>query len=784
VAAVLPCISVAVRALDLVTTNDVPSLREMQAPPPFRGALISPPEQHDRERPRPWYIEGRVDHELGPTLYTQSGGVGAVIRITHASRFARVRWLAAVACVAASLTASAQTKKTPSGTDYAPPRNPWFADHNAPRELTAKQMGRLAEHAFAALRSGKFPRLDDSTLNTPASSIVFVSWARERIPTRVAVGTGGDLVAAVEDATRRLQQIYGASEGAVTAVKLDVVQHVRADDTFVSRQSSIPNPSLVGIAFTPVSGFAFIPEQLVGYGWVSPRGQLATHRISLHFAETEQWTEVNKWGKVASFPAEQTVSLFESQSIYFDGNQHTSLFRGHRLRSNVNRDDIVQAASRLGDFLVRNCSDDGQLKVDLPHWELPPDGDIPFRDQAATVLGMTRLARLLKRKDLAVCARRLGARLVRDLQPYGNDAQALCLVETRRTFLDANSWLVLALLELRGGGDTRQLDRTLSRLGRFLLRQRQPDGQLVCERNHPSGKINPRVSLSASSIAIIALVRLYEATGQRTFLEAASAAMESIIHAYVEGREMGRLPSDAGLLEAMDALYTFTRNESLVGHSQRLALAILAKQAIPSSTVAAKETGDMDSAAAQTLILLAERSSRRMVPDLLGSMEGNPSATLAAERTRSLLAAARLLRDAGKTAASAGILANLKPTQMFQLAAQLDAPSAMYLDGSEAYIGSFRDHVLAYGLALRCQAVQLLGLLDAAEMLARAPDGAFPSDPRVDEAIAKAQALASRFPRVLGSQGRVRAADTQFQLRNSRVVPESVPVAQPKRGGF
>lgn len=707
-----------------------------------------------------------------------------MIRIIHASRFACARRLAAVACVAASLIASAQTKKTPSGTDYAPPRSPWFADHNAPRELTARQMGRLAEHAFAALRSGKFPHLDDSTLNAPTPSIVFVSWARDRTPTRVAAGTGDNLVAAVEDATRRLQQIYGASEGAVTAVKLDVVQYVRVDNTFASRQSSIPDPSLVGIAFTPVSGFAFIPEQLIGYGWASPQGQLATHRISLHFAETEQWTEVNKWGKVASFPAGQTVSLFESQSIYFDGNQHTTLFRGHRLRSDVNRDDIVQAASLLGDFLVRNCSDDGQVKVNLPHWELPPDGEIPFRDQAATVLGMARLARLLKRKDLAVCARRLGARLVRNLQPYGNDAQALCLVETRRTFLDANSWLVLALLELRGGGDTRQLDRTLTRLGRFLLRQRQPDGQLVCERNHPSGRINTRISLSASSVAIIALVRLYEASGQRTFLEAASAALASIIQAHIEGREMDRLPRDAGLLEAMDALYTFTRNESLVGHAQRLALAILTKQAIPSSIVAARETGDMDSAAARTLILLAERSSSRMIPDLLGSMDGNPSATLAAERTRSLLAAARLLRDAGKTAASASILADLKPTQMFQLAAQLDAPSTMYLEGSAAYIGSFRDHVLAYGLALRCQAVQLLGLLDAAEMLARAPDGAFPSDSRVDEAIAKAQALVSHFPLVLGAQGRARVADSQFQLQNTRAVPKTVPVAQPKRGGF
>jgi hypothetical protein len=690
-------------------------------------------------------------------------------------------------CVAVSWTVLGQGKPPAAAPLPEVPRTPWFADHHSPRPLTLQQMGRLAEHAFDALRSGTVPRLEDAILQASHSSIVFVSCARHDTPTQVAVGTGAALAAAVEDAVQRLLQTHGASEGAVSAVKLDVVQYVRAKNTFAVRESLVPTSSLVGIAFTPLSGFAFIPEQLVGWGWATTRGQLSPHRISLHFAETEQWTEVNKWGKVASFPAGQTVSLFESQSVYFAGGRAIPLFRGHPLRTDVNRDDIVHAVSRLGDFLVQSTSAEGAIEVDLPHWEVPPDGEIPFRDQAATAYGMARLARLLKRKDLSACARRMGARLVREvreLQPYGNDAQALCLVETQRTFLDANAWLVLALLELRGEGNTPELDRTLTKLGRFLLRQRQPDGELVCERSHPSGKIHPRTSVSASAVAVSALVRLYEETGQRVFLEAASKAMEAIVNLHVEKRPMERLPRGAGLLEAMDALYTFTRHEPLVGYAQRIALGILARQAVPSSTAAAKKTDDMDSAAAQTLILLAEHSSSKMVPDFLGSMDSTPSANLAAERTRSLLAGARLLRDAGKTAASESILASVKLTLMFQLSAQLDAPSTMYLDDPEAYAGSFRGHVLAYGLDLRCQALQLLSLLDAAELLGRAPDGAFPRDSGVEEAIGKAQALIGRFPRALGVQVRPRTPDPQHQLQNTRAVPKRVPAGKPRRRGF
>jgi hypothetical protein len=115
-----------------------------------------------------------------------------------------------------------------------------------------------------------------------------------------------------------------------------------------------------------------------------------------------------------------------------------------------------------------------------------------------------------------------------------------------------------------------------------------------------------------------------------------------------------------------------------------------------------------------------------------------------------LTTAARLLRDTDRDIAAARILADRQATLAFQLQAQVDAPSAMYLSNPRDYLGGFRDHCLDYGFALSCQATQMLSLLAVyRQMTATAAQAVPAASDRYREACQAVAGEMCRFPRVL-----------------------------------
>ncbi|OGV64548.1 MAG: hypothetical protein A3K19_01285 [Lentisphaerae bacterium RIFOXYB12_FULL_65_16] len=648
--------------------------------------------------------------------------------------------------------AGAEKPAQPQAPTAAPPVL-WFDAITGPLALDTAGADVLCRTIYSNLQSGRvdtaaLARLDPSG----APRAVFLSWSDGEATARVFFGLGTGLAAAVQSACQNVAT-SGMPGASLRWLKVDVVQYAYPTGDFVTRESSIPMPSLVGIAFAPQSGFAFLPEQLVGWKLVDPHGNLLVHRIADLFTVAEQFSQLGKWSSISSFSGPQWVTLFECQSYFCDGTRVEPLFRGHRCFGDLTPDVLLAAAGHGGDFLVKWCNDKGLFAVRFPEWQADSLETVAVSDQASAALALLELYEIDKRPETLGGARRALQALLACLKPSGADGKAACLVQDGQAALEANAMALLALLKYGELASNANVSKHVTRLGYYLLRQRQPGGVLVCGRSYPSGKIDPSMSLTGASVAIVAFVRMYEKTNQTVFLDAARESMTWLRAEQVGKRELDALPQDAWFVRALDSVFTYDRDPELVTTTERIALAIMASQTwgFP-------------------------------FPDFLGSINSHPSATLAAQRALALATAARLLHDNDRDIAADKIVADLQTTLAFQLQAQADAPSAMYLPKPQDYLGGFRDHCLDFGFALSCQSAQMFSLLAVYRQAKASPEAALLLTDRYREARQTATAALSRFPRALPSLNRRPGPATQGQGPQATPPPrQQLPDPPPAR---
>ena len=631
----------------------------------------------------------------------------------------------------------------------APSTAPWFDSIEMPVALSQTAGTQLCKAIHAGLNGdGRSPDSADSMPSQAGARIVFITAGThsQRGPV-IGVGSGRNLADAVSDAYDKTRAAW-AGRGDMRWLKLDIVQHVYRTDSFVIGQSPVPLPSLTGIAFGAAAGFAFLPEQLIAWDFVSPDRRLYKHRIGQSLAAEEKWQDVGKWGGISSFANTQSVYFFECQSFFSDGAKAEPLFRGHRLFRDLTAADLLERARAAGTFLTKWCSQDGAFTfqwqaeatgftLNRPVWQTGPDEKIPLRDHAEAALALARLKKAADTPEFLHASRRTLEHILTFLRPYGNDARAGCLVEGFRSTLEANAMTVLALLEYREAAGSFEYREALAKLALYILRQLQPDGTFVCERTYPADNISSVVSLPVSSLAAVALVRLYETTGRPAFLAGAQKALAILLKTYVEGRAMDRLPRDEWLLLALDQCFTYGRDEALTQAVEKIALAI--------------ET---------------DQTRAADFPDLVGSVNNSPSATIVAGRTRALAVAARLLRDTGRDKAAEKLIADTHLNLVFQLQAQMDEPVALYFATPADYLGAFRDHVMAFGFALHCQSQQILSLLAVWEQLQEQTGGEFPVNEHAADAFAAQQARLSTFPRYLPRDSRAAEDRSRLLIRD------------------
>ena len=155
------------------------------------------------------------------------------------------------------------------------------------------------------------------------------------------------------------------------------------------------------------------------------------------------------------------------------------------------------------------------------------------------------------------------------LVPFGDGG--LCVLDSGKIKLGGNGLALLALTELFSLRKDEDLLAAACRLGRYIVSEQQADGDFVHSRVLETGEVRDFRSDYYTGEALFGLVRLYEATGDRHWLDRVVFS-----EAKLRERDYGVEAQSHWMLYALDALFAVRPSAEYLEHAGRIAANILA----------------------------------------------------------------------------------------------------------------------------------------------------------------------------------------------------------------
>lgn len=665
--------------------------------------------------------------------------------------------LAAAAVTAAVSLAFAQDPKPAAAGEL------WFDRVTAPADMPLSVWEKAVLEIHTTLNRGALAaNFLDFVPPTPAPRVVFVTGAAADGKARTRFAAGASFREAASAAvTAALAE--GEPFRNHAWLKVDVVQHALMTADYQVRNTLLVQPTLVGLAFSKGSGFAFLPDLLTQGGLVTGLRLLDTDRAAEPILGGKGSPKrLGDWNLVASYTGPQVVTFFECLSFFTAGDGVQLLFRGHPVASPVTVDRLKDTAARAAEFLLQTQNARGEFTQAPGRWLVGgPVAHERLADQAGAVLALLEAQELLPAdKRLAAAAAKGIDCLLKNVQPFTFNPKAAYLTDGARVNLDDNAMAAIALARYEKTTRQNTYRASLQKLGLYLLAQLQPDRSLVGERLHPSGNLKAPAEITASAQTVLAFLRLYEITRESVYLDAAQQCLASAVNRWCVSREMDKLPLDAWLLLAVNEVFTYTHDKYLGREVERLVLA---------------------SETAQPLDV--------PFPDYLGGFDKSSAVTPVALRAAGLVAAADFLRDSRRPTAADKAAARAHLALMFQLQAQADTASMAHLPDAARWLGAFREDLLDYRFSLAGQYQNLLAVAVAANSMSRQQLTVLPLGKPQETALATARTQILTFPRCLPTQlpplpvlkdnpGTITPVDTSGQ--NVRRKPVEVKIATPE----
>ena len=334
----------------------------------------------------------------------------------------------------------------------------------------------------------------------------------------VSLGAGRGIVNAI------LQAVFAARTGTLTGegrrwAKLDIVQDVQSFRNF-NLSSPLPfDASLYGIALDRLSGAAFLPEELVsaeivGHNHrIDPGNLLALLREG---AGRQQVADLLRSGKL-------NVYRFGTTSVVFDGSSTFPLYRGHRMFTEVSKEELLDALRLSGRYLSRAVNQEGKFAYIYEPSVNDVRDDYNIIRHAGTILAMLELYQLTGDQELLNAGRRAINYLLRQAQPCPLKTEdTMCIVENGNTKLGGNALAALALAEYTTVTGDRSSVPVLLLLGNSIRSFQKESGEFFVQKlSVPAGKITSYESDYYPGEALFALTRIYKIDPSAAWLEAA-----------------------------------------------------------------------------------------------------------------------------------------------------------------------------------------------------------------------------------------------------------------------
>src|SRR5256714_7910773 len=412
-------------------------------------------------------------------------------------------------------------------------------------------------------------------------------------------------------------------------------------------------------------GVEGIAIQARGQTFYLPPSQLIAARIFADDADAQPAEELldraaNYLGIYDWRGAGVRLRRFRTVAFVEDRWQRTALeLTACGLRQEINRARLEQTARAGGDYLIRAMKADGSFHYFYdPTTEIAGEGDYNIVRHAGATIALLQLYEATREARYLEAARLALVFLQRRFRRAREADAVYVLDDDGKAKLGANGLALIALgLQMRL--DARSADRANARrLANLILRMQHRDGSFASYSALKDGP-HERASLYYPGEALLGLIELYRQTGGRRLLDAARRGADYLI---ARQRRMSRLPPDAWLMQALEALYSMTREPPLAAHAINLGEA-----------------------------MIGEQYTESQMPFYVGGYgPGVPRATPAASRAEGLLAAWRLARLTEDPRA-ARLAEALKLSARFQLSQQFNEENSYSLAHPERAAGGFRE---------------------------------------------------------------------------------------------
>ena len=676
----------------------------------------------------------------------------------------------------------------------------WFEQIKGPCSVSREDCARLAKELHKGLKRGMKPKaLAELAPEDGTPRIVFLTIGEDKWPCRTYIGSGYSLRDALEKAAdylyraekSRVEDLHNQlksmleqsrTEGGETAVgknwrvvvkdknqndmktegmtvsqdwierdkdpgawnwlKLEIVQYTRQAEGFQMEETRMALGSVVGLAFDVRAGFAFTPSQLTGRCLLTEERSLSARQVGDFLADTLNLLLLKNWMELCSMKQPQTVSLFELDSYFTDGETVTPLYRGHPYPSMTTADGCLKAAMECGKAVLA-CLDakDGILKVPFPDWFADDEkGREDLGSQAELVLAYCRLAAESGDKKWLDAAKLAFKPIVAGAVRYGAARQNLTIVEDEElpegsfavprkiSHLRTNALAALAMDEMANAmGDA--VDKVflndLRLLTAHIVLQAQPLGGFLQQRIIPSEEVklaslaDPTSRLEAEALATLAVYRGAQRYKEMAWMELADSSLDYLV-GELKRADIQQYPISPWLAEALICHYR--NGGDYMAEMTRLAV-----------------------------VADAARDARPILADHYGIVNDWPSMTAAAEHSwvLSVLAERFARRDEPERAKS--MLHSALPYLVFQMQGRMDFATASALARPIYYVNFFRDHLEDFGFDLNGQTTQILSLLRLRQIVKEHFGGEIPQDEaeKVNREIKALREMADVHPSVL-----------------------------------
>jgi hypothetical protein len=137
---------------------------------------------------------------------------------------------------------------------------------------------------------------------------------------------------------------------------------------------------------------------------------------------------------------------------------------------------------------------------------------------AGSIWSMLDVYALCREDKILSAARRAVTYLLNNHLQFFRDYNNTCICEDNKIKLGGNALAIIALTALYNHTQDKFLLNTSEQLAHFMVKEKGPDGEMVHKRYFRSGKISAFKSMYYTGEALLALLDLYQATNNRSWL--------------------------------------------------------------------------------------------------------------------------------------------------------------------------------------------------------------------------------------------------------------------------